>query len=347
MIDAMVQEVNSSTFPFRLEDRVRLETVYFGGGTPSLLEADQLHQVLHAIQNRYDIAPGAEITLEANPDDITPNKLLTWKSLGINRLSVGIQSFQSEELAWMNRAHDAEQAIQCLTWIQQAGFDNYSVDLIFGSPLLTDAYLENNLTRVIEAKVPHLSCYALTVENGTTLGHQVKKGLAVDVDADKQARQFLQVYDRLVAAGYEAYEISNYALPGSRSKHNSAYWKGVPYGGIGPGAHSFRPGERQWNLANNSLYIQGIMQGNPVQEREVLVPEQIANEYLMTALRTIEGIDLAKLESLITTPTLTTTLERCAKFQDQGWIQINDQRIQLTRTGRLQADGIAADLFID
>ena len=347
MIEAMVQEIRLSSFPFRLEEQVQLETVYFGGGTPSLLDSAQLQQLIHAIQTRYAIDPHAEITLEANPDDISPEKLQTWKSLGINRLSVGIQSFQSDELAWMNRAHQVEQAIQCLSWIQEAGFDNYSVDLIFGSPLLTDEQLDQNLTRVIEARVPHLSCYALTVENGTTLGHQVYKGLAADVDADKQARQFLLVYDRLTQAGYEGYEISNYALPGYRSRHNSAYWKGIPYGGIGPGAHSYRPGMRQWNVANNSLYIQGIQNNLPAVEHEKLSASQLVNEYIMTALRTVEGIQVSKLNSLTDSSTRTSILQRCRPFQQQGWLEISEEQIKITRTGRLHADGIAADLFMD
>jgi len=347
MVDAMAEEIEQSSFPFPIHETVVLQTIYLGGGTPSLLTTEHLQQLFDAIHRRYQIAGDAEITLEANPDDINPARLQDWQKLGINRLSVGIQSFQPEELTWMNRAHQAEQAIQCLAWIRSAGYTNFSVDLIFGSPLLSNEQLEENMHRVIEANVPHISCYALTVESGTALGHQVKKGKAPDVDSDKQARQFLQVFDRLTTAGYEGYEISNYALPGFRSQHNSAYWQGVPYGGIGPGAHSYRPGERQWNIANNSLYIQGIQQKMPPIEKEILSSTQITNEYLMTALRTTEGISLTHLGTLTSNNNLTQLVARCRKYAEQNWLSISDKSIQLTRIGRLQADGIAADLFVD
>jgi oxygen-independent coproporphyrinogen III oxidase len=333
------------TRPFAASEAVA--TIYFGGGTPSLLKAAELNSILQAVRNRFTVLPDAEITLEANPDDMTADSLATWLQLGINRLSIGIQSFLPQELQWMNRAHDHLQAKDCIALAQAAGFHNLSVDLIYGSPLLSDEDWQRNVMAVVAQQVPHLSCYALTVEPQTALHHQIDKRQSAPVDGDKQAAQFLLLMDWLAAAGYEHYEISNFALPGQRSRHNSSYWQGVPYYGFGPSAHSYDGRARRWNLAHNARYIAAIAQGQLPFEEEVLTPTQQLNEYIMTALRTIEGIDLAVVEARFGQSARQALLRNSQKYvAGENMLQQGNQ-LMLTRSGKLLADGIAADLFFD
>ncbi|RYZ46978.1 MAG: radical SAM family heme chaperone HemW, partial [Chitinophagaceae bacterium] len=275
-----------------------VQTIYFGGGTPSLLSMADLDYLLSILKKHYPVAPDAEITLEANPDDVSRENAAAWKALGINRLSIGIQSFFEEELRWMNRAHNASQAKACIENSYAAGIDNLSIDLIYGSPLLTDDMWEQNVQTAISYAIKHLSCYALTVEEKTPLHKNIVLNKTVDVDSDKQARQFLQLMQWLRSTGYEHYEVSNFAWPGYRSKHNSSYWKGASYIGLGPSAHSYNGNERRWNIANNNLYIKSLNNGAPQREVEVLTHEQQLNETIMISLRTREGIDLQKIETL-------------------------------------------------
>ena len=269
-----------------------ISTLYFGGGTPSILNIDELKLIFEALHNRFVFADDIEITLEANPDDITDQKLKEWKAMGINRLSVGIQSFLEEELVWMNRAHTAAESIKCIDKIRDAGFTNFSVDLIYGSPILSDADWKKNVDAVIEKNIPHISCYALTVEPKTALDKMIALNKKEPVDTEKQARQFLLLMDWMEQAGYEHYEISNFAKPGLRSKHNSSYWLGESYYAFGPAAHAFDGKRRKWNIANNALYIQSLQKGNIPFEEEILTETQQLNEYIMTSLRTMEGLDL-------------------------------------------------------
>jgi oxygen-independent coproporphyrinogen III oxidase len=343
MVDALVQEI-AFTVPFAAPEAVG--TVYFGGGTPSLLTEAELGRILGAVHSKFTLLPGAEISLEANPDDMTAHSLATWKGLGINRLSIGIQSFLPEELRWMNRAHNDAQAKDCIALAQAAGFNNLSVDLIYGSPLLSDADWQGNVQRVVEMGVPHLSCYALTVEPQTALHYRINKRQSPPVDGDKQAAQFLLLMDWLAAAGYEHYEISNFALPGKRSRHNSSYWQGVPYYGFGPSAHSYDGRARRWNLANNAQYIQSVGQGVVPFEEELLSPSQQLNEYIMIALRTMEGIDLDTVEKRFGAGQRQRLLQASAKYCTAGNALLDGGRLALTRSGKLLADGIAADLFV-
>ncbi|HEY6899882.1 MAG TPA: radical SAM family heme chaperone HemW, partial [Puia sp.] len=232
-----------------------IETVYFGGGTPSLLEEGELGRIMERLNALFPVAPGAEVTLEANPDDIHPGLLRSWRATGINRLSIGIQSFFEEDLQWMNRAHNARQAIDCIRMAQDTGFTNMSIDLIYGGPTLPDPHWQENVGQAIGLQVPHLSCYALTVEPRTALDKMIHLHKKEDVNPDDQARQFLQLMEMAANAGYEHYEISNFAKPGMRSRHNSSYWQGKTYLGLGPSAHSFNGASREWNIANNSQYI--------------------------------------------------------------------------------------------
>ena len=315
-----------------------VETVYFGGGTPSLLSVEECQSIIDACKSQFIVSAGAEITLEANPDDITDEKLSDWKTSGVNRLSIGIQSFFEDDLQWMNRAHNAKQAVDSLhSAIKQ--FNNITIDLIYGHPLLTDEKWKQNVDTVIKLNIPHISCYALTVEPKTPLDKLIREHKKEDVEPDKQAKQFLLLMDWLNEAGYEHYEISNFAKPGMRSKHNSSYWSGKKYLGIGPSAHSFDGVSRQWNIANNKLYIESTTNGMLPEEGEILTDVQRLNEYIMTSLRTMEGLDLSRVSSQ-------ELGIRSRKFIDTGKMIEENGFLKLTREGKLFADGIAAELFI-
>ncbi len=323
-----------------------IETIYFGGGTPSILSAEQIQRILLAVKENYIVSNDAEITLESNPDDIAADKLLQWKAMGINRLSIGIQSFREEDLLWMNRAHNASQAYDCIKLAQEFGFNNITIDLIYGVPNLSDEQWKENINTALSLNISHLSCYALTVEPKTALDKLIQTKKKEAVDTDKQANHFLILMEALNNAGFEHYEISNFAKPGYRSKHNSSYWQGKHYIGIGPSAHSFNGDSRQWNIANNALYIQSINSNILPSEIETLTLHQQFNEYVMTALRTIDGIDLNYLtERYGNAKYLHTTME-ITKWKDQGLAIVSEKNIKLTSSGKLMADGIASDLFI-
>ncbi|MEP7253377.1 MAG: radical SAM family heme chaperone HemW, partial [Ginsengibacter sp.] len=291
MLQALQKEVELSV-DHNYAKGQEISTIYFGGGTPSLLNKRELSDLLSTIKNSYPVNPSAEITLEANPDDIDSVTLNDWKDAGVNRLSIGIQSFKDADLKWMNRAHNAADAAACIQMARDAGFHNFSIDLIYGTPDLDDDEWHQNVKKVLDLQVPHVACYALTVEPGTALQKMIKSGKKEEVSNDDQARQFRLLMQWMHEAGYEHYEISNFAKPGFRSCHNSSYWKGESYVGIGPSAHSYNGDARKWNIANNSLYIQSIKNNTIPFEEEILTADQKLNEYVMTALRTIEGIDL-------------------------------------------------------
>ncbi|HEY2349834.1 MAG TPA: radical SAM family heme chaperone HemW, partial [Puia sp.] len=269
-----------------------IETIYFGGGTPSMLSSEALHQIMDSVTGHFRIVSNPEITLETNPDDINPARLNDWRKAGINRLSIGVQSFFSEDLTWMNRAHNSDQAIRAVEDSKKAGIENFSLDLIYGTPGLTEEKWESNLQRAISLEPAHISCYALTVEPKTPLFHLIKMKKSVPVDPEKQASQFLTGIRVLEAAGFEHYEISSFARPGMKSRHNSSYWMSKKYLGLGPSAHSFDGTSRQWNISNNALYIKSLNTGQLCYESENLLPRDLLNEYIMTSLRTNEGLDL-------------------------------------------------------
>lgn len=322
-----------------------LKTVYFGGGTPSQLPVKDLERIFTKITDLYGIAAGAEITLEANPDDLAPEYLADLRRhTPINRLSIGIQSFSDTDLEWMNRAHSARHALDCLNDARAVGFDNLTIDLIYGAPTTSDEQWAENLRIAFDHDVPHLSCYCLTVEEGTALGHFVAKGKAPAVDEEKAARQFDYLLEKSSLAGYEHYETSNFARPGYYSRHNSSYWLGAPYLGIGPSAHSFDGASRQWNIANNALYIKAIESGSIPFEREILSPEQRYNELVMTGLRTIWGLDLAQLNTL--GAGFVAYFEKNAqRFVESGAMLRSGDVFTLSAEGKFLADGIAAALF--
>ena len=340
----MIKEIRMATL--FSQDPGPVETVYFGGGTPSLLTPGELQQLFTALHRKFRISEDAEITFEANPDDITPDILDQWKKLGINRLSLGVQSFRENELEWMNRAHHAVESKDCIQRIRDAGFSNFSADLIYGSPLCADDDLKYNLDVLFEAGVPHVSCYALTVEPKTALDNMIRQHRSQPVDPEKQAGQFLLLMDLMNSNGYEHYEISNFSVPGMRSLHNSSYWQGKAYYGFGLSAHSFDgTGTRRWNVANNSLYIQSLQKGLVPFEEEVLTPVQQLNEYIMISLRTIEGLDMQLIQKRFGSGYAEQLDSSAKKHIDSGKLFTAESRLKLTREGKLFADGIAADLF--
>ena len=324
----------------------KVETVYIGGGTPSLLSPADLKFIFETLRKSFVIAQDAEITLEANPDDINPGILDEWQQLGINRLSVGLQSFNEAELKWMNRAHNAAQSIQCLQDISDAGFTNYSVDLIYGSPMQSNDDLKRNFEIIAQKDVPHISCYALTAEPGTALNNFIENKTILPIDTDKQSDQFYLLLDMMAAKEYEQYEISNFAKEGFRSRHNSSYWQGKAYYGFGPAAHSFNGHDiRRWNISNNSLYLQSIEKNIIPYEEEILTDVQRLNEYVMTSLRTAEGLNINSVKFNFGEANSKRIAVGAEKYIKSGKVLFTGSSLTLTEEGKFFADGIAAELF--
>ena len=326
-------------------------TVYLGGGTPSLLDPVQLGAILDRLREVFVLESAAEITMEANPDDMTDSRMVQrWRKAGVNRLSIGIQSFFGEDLQWMNRAHNAVQAMECIRMAQGEGFDNISIDLIYGGPTLPDDHWKKNVDQAIALGIPHLSCYALTVEPRTALDKLIRTHKRQDVSPDDQARQFILLMDWMERAGFEHYEISNFALPGRRSRHNSSYWRGETYLGLGPSAHSYDGVSREWNISNNQLYIKSLLaigsKISAITEKEILTPVQQLNEYIMLSLRTMEGSDLGYVAEKFGSEIAEELEKRAQRYVQEGKMT-NEGKLSLTRVGRLLADGIAANLFFE
>lgn len=341
-IDALLKEIALTEVFTPFPD---IESVYFGGGTPSLLLPEELAMIFDALSKKFTLPLHDEITLEANPDDISIDKLVAWRNLGINRLSIGVQSFFDEDLRWMNRAHDAQQSVNSIRYAQDKGFENLTIDLIYGLPELSDIRWAKNVEQVTELHIPHISCYALTVEPRTALYSLIRKKKLRDTDPGQQVRQSNYLMKRLGDAGYEHYEISNFALPGKRSIHNSSYWLGKAYYGFGPSAHSFNGADtRSWNIANNALYIQSLRDGKIPSEKEILTTTQRLNEYIMTALRRIEGIDLEYVCKTFGGESGERLLQSAQPFLKDKLL-LENNRLRLTQSGKHFADGIASDLF--
>jgi len=324
----------------------KIETIYFGGGTPSLLSADELQTLLGQITDQFEVSSNAEISLEANPDDLNPQFVREIKNTLINRFSIGVQSFYEEDLRWMNRAHTASEAQSAIKRVQDAGFENITADLIYGFPLLSNEKWEFNIQQLVENHVPHISSYSITVEPKTALAAFIKKGKQSIMDEGQGASQFLMLIDYLSEAGFEHYEISNFAKPGMHSRHNSNYWDGVNYLGIGPSAHSFNGESRQWNISNNSKYINEIQLKNIPAETELLSTENKINEYIMTSMRTSKGMNLQSISEKFGSDYSNEIYNGLEPFIGKEWIKLNEQLVTLTREGKLFADHIASELFL-
>jgi oxygen-independent coproporphyrinogen-3 oxidase len=327
------------------EAKETVNTIYFGGGTPSLLSADELKKIFDTIYANYNVDPSAEITLEANPDDLSKEYLQTLKLSPVNRLSIGIQSFREEDLQFMNRAHNASEALQCVQEAAMAGFDNISIDLIYGVPGLSQDDWKKNVQTALSLPIQHLSSYCLTVEEGTALAYKVSKGLANAVNEEEASMHFHALREMTEAAGIPWYEISNFARTGFESKHNSSYWNGIPYMGIGPSAHSFDGYERSWNVSNNQLYIKQAESNQFARETEKLTLLQRIHEKTMTALRTRNGLTASDMRNL-QSDAWEKILLLAHPHLERGTLQLENERLSLTVEGLLFADAIAADLFL-
>ncbi len=324
---------------------VPLKSIYFGGGTPSLLSPEELSLLIDQGRTLGGATPNIEVTLEVNPDDVTPERLKQWKDVGINRLSLGIQSFSARDLKFMNRAHDAQQAHQSLVWIARQ-FENFSVDLIYGIPQQEGNSWAHNLAIIGEFKPPHLSCYALTREPGTAMDKFIKRGVMPEMDEDQAQKEYQTLMDWARQQGYLNYEFSNFALPGYESVNNSAYWSGLPYLGIGPSAHSYDGQTRSWNISSNPLYLKAIDQDKLPITRETLSAVDRYNEYVMTRLRTAKGIDLDEISQLFDDKTLENLLKMAAKPIQQGLIVLRNNHLIVSEEGKFLTDGIASELFL-
>ncbi len=321
------------------------DTLYFGGGTPSLLSTGEIGRLIGLVNEYFGLTENAEITLEANPDDLTDLRLRELASTPINRLSIGIQSFHQEELRWMNRAHSVEEAVQCLE-TTAALFDNYSIDLIYGIPGSNPDRWAESLQVALDFGPPHISAYALTVEPATALAAFIEKGLTPDVDEDRAHSDFSHMCETLLAAGYDHYELSNFGRPGYYSRNNTAYWQGKPYLGIGPAAHSFDGKSRRWNVSNNLKYIRALDTGAPYFETEVLSPRDRYNETVMTGLRTRWGVSLEKIRMDFGPNYEAYLLRQAGPYLERGLLGLREGCLHTLPAGKFLADGIASDLFM-
>jgi len=321
-------------------------SIYLGGGTPSVLPKASLDKIFNTLTTHFSIAADAEITIETNPDDLDAKKIAELRQLPVNRFSIGVQSFFNEDLVWMNRAHNATEAETCIKRSQDAGFENLSIDLIYGYPLLTDEKWQQNINKAISLETPHISAYSLTVEPRTALAAAIKKGKQIPVNDEQSAAQFIYLIDQLGRAGFDHYEISNFSLPGLHAIHNTNYWRGVPYLGIGPSAHGFNSNIRYLNIANNAKYLQQLALNQLAETVEELNIYDRFNEYVMTSLRTMWGTDLHKIANDFGKEFISDTMKNIKPFIQRGWLNNENDKLILTQEGKLFADYIASELFM-
>lgn len=355
LLQALVKEIQ-----LRKEELVgTVETIYFGGGTPSLLKISELKLLVDEVYKNFKVSEAPEITLEANPDDLTKTLLHQLTNSPINRLSIGVQSFFEEDLKLMNRAHNAEEALECI-YLAKKHFSNISIDLIYGIPGMTHERWVANIEKALTLDIPHLSCYALTVEPKTALENFIKKGIVPPVEDDVAQEHHTLLIEKTETAGYENYEFSNFSKPGWRSKNNTAYWQGKPYLGIGPSAHSYDGDRRSWNVANNAMYIKKIAAGVLPLERETLSVLDKYNEYVMTRLRTADGISVQEISEVFGERYSDYLRKQAKQHIENGLLQnvtstdlllreqeINSiERLTVTKKGKFLSDGIASDLFL-
>ncbi|MEK6780878.1 MAG: radical SAM family heme chaperone HemW [Bacteroidota bacterium] len=329
-----------------LKDEV-LKTIYLGGGTPSLLSIKELEIILRAITDHHQLDPHPEITLEANPDDLTGKKLLDLHEIGINRLSIGIQSFENEILKFLNRGHTSQSALECVSLARDAGFDNLSLDLIYAIPGQDNTAWEKNLEQAIRLSPEHISSYSLSIEEKTAFGRWLHSGKFKTTDEEVAAQQFEIVMEKLEKAGYEHYEISNFSKPGFHSRHNSSYWEQQNYLGIGPSAHSYNGNTRQFNIPNNHLYHKSIMNNKIPFELEILTRANKINEYIFTSLRTNRGCDLRRLVAEHSYDVQTKLSDYINNIIETRLAIMDNHILKLTHSGKLLADKIASDLFAE
>jgi len=342
MAESICKEIKMQSHYLQGEE---LDTIYFGGGTPSILKPKYIDQILSSGANAFNVNANTEITLEANPDDLTLAKLRELKSLGINRLSIGIQSFHDKTLRMLNRAHNSNDAVKCIQYARDAGFENISIDLIFSIPGQSLNDLEEDLRQLVLIDPEHISVYSLTIEEKTVFGNWHKKGKFNPISDKKSADQFELIISMLSAYKYEQYEISNFCKNSFYAKHNTSYWKNIKYLGVGPGAHSYNRISRQSNIANNQKYMKSIASTIVPCEVEYLSNKNLANELLLTSLRTKWGCNLQKLLDLYNYDLLNTQKEKISGLTKEGYIILENGIIYLTKKGKFVADSIISDLF--
>lgn len=342
LIDALIKEIEMTRGYLSTKN---IETIYFGGGTPSLLDEKDLNRIFETLSKQYNWSNVAEITLEANPDDLSKEKLRTLKNAGVNRLSIGIQSFFDVDLKWMNRAHNANEAVECVKFAQDAGIHNITIDLIYGGPLTTNDMWYKNVDQALELGVPHISSYCLTVEERTALAYKIKTGQLPTPDSDRANHQYDYLINTLKSKGFLHYEISNFAQPEMIAIHNTNYWRGVPYLGLGPSAHSFNIKTRSWNVANNKKYIDRINGGELPAEIEEISATTHYNEYVMTGLRTMWGIDIQEIKK-IGYAFYDYFLSGIQSEIKRGFVTENQGVFTLTHDGKFFADQVAMNMFL-
>ena len=323
-----------------------VKTIYFGGGTPSLLSVKNIEEIINLLNKNYEIVSSPETTLEINPDTIDREKMSSLKQIGINRMSVGIQSFHDDDLKYLGRRHDSRHAMQVLDDLKQTGFEKITLDLIYGMPTITEEKWNKNLDIFFSTGFSHLSAYALTVEPKTILGQRIEKGDLQNISEDDAIRHYNILVERTKENSFEHYEISNFAKEGCRSQHNSIYWKDVKYLGLGASAHSYDGNSRQWNISNLTKYIQLVGDTELFYEKEILSTVDKFNEYVMTSLRTSWGCNVGKMEADYGERYAVHFLKNVKKHLDSGIMLIKNNNYILTDEGMLFADGIAADLFL-
>ncbi len=324
-----------------------VKTIYFGGGTPSVLSKNELVSILNQIKKNYSIANDVEITFECNPEDLSEKKLNELKESGVNRLSIGIQSFDNSVLKWMNRAHTANKAIACIDLAQKIGFKNISIDLIYGVPLFLNRNWKSDIEKAIQLNVQHISSYNLTKEKHTSLHNDVSKGKYLMPNQEVCSDQYQQLIENLAKSGFNQYEVSNFSLKGFESKHNSSYWSSIAYLGIGPSAHSY-DGEniRRWNVSNNKKYIEGLVDNVDYFERETLAKFEMANEIILLGLRSDLGVSLKKIKSLLNDNQYQDFNKQVDLFKKKDLIKQNKNKLLVDSKSRILADYIARELFI-
>ena len=323
-----------------------IETIYFGGGTPSILSITEIQGLLNAVNKHYSVNKDAEITLECNPDDLNKEKLISLKKIGINRLSIGIQSFNDKELKWMNRSHNGNQAKRSVKMAQKVGFDNITIDLIYGLPNQTSVDWKKNLKKIFDYNIQHFSAYALTIENKTILKHLINTNKIKPLKDELIINQFKLLVAAADEHGFIHYEISNFGKNGYFSKHNTAYWQSKHYLGIGPSAHSYNGESRSWNVSSNKQYIQKIRKGENYFEVEKLTKNQKYNEYIFTSLRIIWGVNSEIIKDRFGEKRKTRFLKEVKKWEQKTYVKQKEKVFTLTKKGQIFADRIASDLFI-
>ena len=341
MVEAICKELGQR----KGEIEEEIETIYFGGGTPSVLSEQELIKILEVISNDYTVSTRAEITLEANPDDCTMDNLKSWKRAGVNRLSIGVQSFRQTDLEWMNRSHNSVQAIEAIEFAEKAGFESINLDLIYGIPTMPAEVWHQNVNQALGLPIDHISAYSLTVEQGTALNHFIRTNKYPPLEDDKSAEDLVFLQQAIEDKGWEQYEISNYCKPNAYAVHNTNYWRQKPYIGVGPSAHSFGNGKRRWNISNNATYLKAIHEDASFSEFEELSVVDQINESIMLGLRTKWGVDCADLIERFDYNLSEESEWEILKLIERGHVKITNGNLTLTKAGKLLADNIAASLF--